>query len=65
MTKKRPCKQSRFTKRELLNEIPAKKSTNTQKNEFWQAAYALILRETQLGLQIISLSYRNPTGNFL
>jgi hypothetical protein len=35
-------------KRDLLNN-PAKKSTNTQKNEFWQAPNAKILQETQLG----------------
>jgi hypothetical protein len=37
MTKKRPCAQSGFAKKELSNKNPAKKSTNTQKNEFWQA----------------------------
>ncbi len=36
-------------KKEFSNKNPAKKSTNTQKIEFWQAPNAKILRETQLG----------------
>jgi hypothetical protein len=37
MTKKRPCTQSGFAKKKLWNKNLAKISTNTQKNEFWQA----------------------------
>jgi hypothetical protein len=40
MTKKRPCTQSGFAKKEPLNKNPAKKSTNTQKIGFWQAPNA-------------------------
>jgi hypothetical protein len=40
MIKKRPCTQSGFAKKELSNKNPAKKSTNTKKNEFWQAPNA-------------------------
>jgi hypothetical protein len=36
-------------KKELLNKNPAKKSTKTQKKEFWQVSNALILQKTQLG----------------
>jgi hypothetical protein len=39
-TKKRPCTQSGFDKKELLNNNPAKKSPNTQKIEFQQAPNA-------------------------
>jgi hypothetical protein len=38
MTKKKPCTQSRFDKKELLNKNSAKKITNIGKIELWQAS---------------------------
>ncbi len=36
----RPCTQSGFAKKRTLEQNPAKKRTNTQKLEFWQAPNA-------------------------
>jgi hypothetical protein len=38
MTEQRPCTQSGFAKKRTLKQNSAKKSTNIQKIEFWQAS---------------------------